>query len=153
MFLSTSEGEKNKDNLWGITSHMFHQNKLLLFWSRACTCLPRNVSTYKAPPTYTCPFILIGWARCPSSWSSHLTLSSLLENVAQRQPPNISYLFNTQHLPLKARGQKVLQKTQGTMPRSFLVKKHLTNKKPDYGVLDSKKHGKLFSDSNWSEIC
>lgn len=85
---------------------MFHQHKILLFWSRACTCLPRNVSTNMAPPSYTCPFILIGWARCPSSSSPHLTLSSLLENVAQRQPPNISYLFNTQHLPLKARGQK-----------------------------------------------
>lgn len=34
------------------------------------------------------------------------------------------------------------------MPRSFLVKKHLTNKKPDYAVLDSKKHGKFFSDLN-----
>ena len=27
------------------------------------------------------------------------------------------------------------------MPRSFLVKKHLTNKKPNYGILDSKADG------------
>uniref|UniRef100_A0A8C7QTW6 Zinc finger protein SNAI2 n=1 Tax=Oncorhynchus mykiss TaxID=8022 RepID=A0A8C7QTW6_ONCMY len=30
------------------------------------------------------------------------------------------------------------------MPRSFLVKKHLTNKKPNYGILDSKSDGLCF---------
>lgn len=38
------------------------------------------------------------------------------------------------------------------MPRSFLVKKHLTNKKPDYGVLDSKKHEVIHNESSNSKL-
>ncbi|XP_051757092.1 zinc finger protein SNAI3 [Ctenopharyngodon idella] len=38
------------------------------------------------------------------------------------------------------------------MPRSFLVKKHLTNKKPDYGVLDSKKHEVIHIESSSSRL-
>ncbi|KAK2914234.1 hypothetical protein QQF64_029785 [Cirrhinus molitorella] len=38
------------------------------------------------------------------------------------------------------------------MPRSFLVKKHLTNKKPDYGVLDSKKHEVIHIESSSSKL-
>lgn len=84
------------------------------------------------------------WLSGMSVWAPACTCLSARECD---EPPNISYLFNTQHLPLKARAQTA----EGTMPRSFLVKKHLTNKKPDYGVLDSKKHGGLFSDSTF--IC
>ncbi|XP_051561311.1 zinc finger protein SNAI2-like [Myxocyprinus asiaticus] len=38
------------------------------------------------------------------------------------------------------------------MPRSFLVKKHLTNKKPDYGMLDSKKHEVIHTESSCSKL-
>ncbi|KAF4110692.1 zinc finger protein SNAI3 [Onychostoma macrolepis] len=38
------------------------------------------------------------------------------------------------------------------MPRSFLVKKHLTNKKPDYGVLDSQKHEVIHIESSSSKL-
>ncbi|XP_065117861.1 zinc finger protein SNAI3 [Paramisgurnus dabryanus] len=38
------------------------------------------------------------------------------------------------------------------MPRSFLVKKHLTNKKPDYGVLESKKHEVMNTESSSTKL-
>lgn len=38
------------------------------------------------------------------------------------------------------------------MPRSFLVKKHLSHKKPNYGTLDSQSSGELFSYSCHSFI-
>ncbi|XP_051577543.1 zinc finger protein SNAI2-like [Myxocyprinus asiaticus] len=38
------------------------------------------------------------------------------------------------------------------MPRSFLVKKHFTNKKPDYGMLNSKKHEVIHIESSCSKL-
>lgn len=64
----------------------------------------------------------------------------------KRQPPRAIYSTGhptSTHLLhyCDAADSSITQSYITKMPRSFLVKKHLTNKKPNYGILDSKADG------------